>query len=187
MLKLIRLEDTSVFAIADGDQIEGEMDILGYVQMNFKEGKPFIKIYEPHGEEWFKELNTAIKEKEKTLALDIKYTRHALNLENIVIQYLREKGCRSVKIDVVKKLVKRIEQEITARGGFFKYWDYYQLINDNVETLLGRANHLKVSGEDVCIKSYFTDIICYNPDTDIDDLVKEIIKTFIVTEKKTTA
>ena len=173
MLKLLRLEDTSVFAIIDDEQIEGEMNILGYVQMNFKDGKPFTKIFEPHGLEWFEQLNMVIMEKEKSLATDIKYIRRALKLENIVIQYLREKGVRIVKIDVIKTLVRKIALEINASGSFFKYWDYYQLVNDNVTTLLKSSKRLKVNGEDVSVKNYFTDIICYNPETDVDNLIKE--------------
>lgn len=184
MLKLLRLEDTSVFAIIDDEQIEGEMNILGYVQMNFKDGKPFTKIFEPHGLEWFEQLNMVITEKEKSLAADIKYIRRALKLENIVIQYLREKGVRIVKIDVIRTLVRKIALEINASGSFFKYWDYYQLVNDNVTTLLQSSKRLKVNGEDVSAKNYFTDIICYNPETEVDNLIKEIIMTFIVSERK---
>lgn len=51
MLKLMRLEETSVFAIVDDDQFESEMDILGYVRMNYKEGLHYTKTFEDHKDE----------------------------------------------------------------------------------------------------------------------------------------
>lgn len=65
MLKLMRLEETSVFAIVDDEQFESNMEVLGYVRMNFKNGLPYIRTFEDHDQEWFKELNDAIKEREE--------------------------------------------------------------------------------------------------------------------------
>ena len=75
MLILMRLEETSTFAIVDDEQFESEMEILGYVRMNYKDGKHYTRTFDTHGDEWFTELNKAIKEKEKELVSGVKCVR----------------------------------------------------------------------------------------------------------------
>ena len=184
MLKLMRLEKTSVFAIVDDVRLESEIDVLGYVHMDLRGGKHVIKIFESYDDVWFDELENVIKEKERILRTDAEYMKHTLNLENIVVQYLREKGSRYVKIGVIKNLVNLISVEIYLRDLFFEFWDYDQLDENNVLALLESSEHLIVDGDDIRIKSYFSDIICFNPSTDVDFKIREIIVGFISKEKR---
>lgn len=96
MLKLMRLESTSTFAVVDDEKFEKDVEVLGYVRMNYKDGCDFIKIDGAHNEEWFVKLYKAIEEKKQQLFTEIKYRIADLDLENIVIQYLRVKGVRQL-------------------------------------------------------------------------------------------
>ncbi len=184
MLKLLRLEETCVFAIVDDEQFESEMDILGYVRMNYKEGLHYTKVFDDHKEDWFEELNRSINEKAKSLTMDVEYVKRVLNLENIVIQYLRIKRVRSVKISVIKKLVLYLFSEIRNRGLLFNFTDYYQLHDEKIEKHLQGSKHLSINGENICIKDYLCDIICFNPNTDVDFRIKQMIREFVAKDKK---
>lgn len=184
MLKLMRLEGTCVFAIVDDEQFESEMDILGYVRMNYKDGLHFTKTFGEHDEEWFKELNKAIKEKEKELVTGVKCVRKKLNLENIVIQYLRVKKRDTVKIGIVKKLLLYLSSEIHTKGLTFNFKRYYQLDAENIKKQLQECNHLTVDGGHIRINNYMSDIQCFNPNTAVDFRIMEMIREFIAKEKK---
>lgn len=184
MLRLMRLEETSVFAIIDDDQFESEMEILGYVRMNYKEGLHYTRTFDTHGDDWFAELNKAIKEKEKELVKEIEYVRRTLNLENIVIQYLRGKGKESVKISVIKKLVLYLFEEIQKQCYLFNFRDYDQLNDAEIKVHLKSCNRLTVEGNSICIKDSFSDIHCFNRDTAVDYRIAKMIKEFIAKEKK---
>lgn len=184
MLKLMRLEETSVFAIVDDNQFESEMDILGYVRMNYKEGLHYTKVFDDHKEDWFKELSTVIKEKEEELVKEVEYVRRTLNLENIVIQYLRGKGKESVKISVIKKLVLYLFDEIQKQCYLFNFRDYDQLNDMEIKVHLKSCKRVSVEGDSICIKDSFSDIHCFNPDTAVDYRIAKMIKEFIAKEKK---
>lgn len=184
MLKLMRLEESSVFAIVDDEQFESEMEILGYVRMNYKNGMNYIKTFKEHNEEWFAELNGVIKEREKNMTSEVKYTRRTLKLENIVIQYLREKDEQIVKITVIKKLVLYLFSEINRRGLLFNFRDYYQLNDGNIEKHLQGCKRVSIDGDYIRINNYYADILCFNPNTAVDSRIKEMIGEFIAKEKK---
>lgn len=184
MLKLMRLENTSVFAIVADDQFESEMEILGCVRMNYKDGKHYIRTFDTHGEDWFAELNEAIKEKEENLYGEVKCVRRSLNLENIIIQYLREKGEETVRVDVIKKLVLHLFDKIHKKGYLFIFSDYNQLNDEQIKTHLKGCKRVSLQEGNICIKDSFSDIKCFNPNTAVDFRIMEMIREFIAKAKR---
>lgn len=107
MLKLIRMENTLTFAIVDDEKFEEDMEVLGCVRINYKDGMPLTKVYGAHKEEWFKELYKKINEKKIQLANE-EYVRPKVSLEAIIIEYILMKGETAVNISNVKQLLKYI-------------------------------------------------------------------------------
>ena len=177
MLKLMRLEKTSIFAIVDDDLFESEMDILGYVRMDVEASKHYVRIFEAHGDEWLNELNSAIEEKEKTLISAAKYVSRTLNLENIIISYLSQKGQPFVKIGVVKKLVRYLLSEIQRQGYLFNFRNYDQLDDENIKAQLEGCKEVLVDRDRIVIS-------IFEPDATVDFRIEKMIKEFIAKEEK---
>ena len=177
MLKLMRLEETSVYAIVDDDQFESEMDILGYVRMNVEDSKHYVRIFEPHGNEWLDELNSVIKEKAEPVVRAAKFVSRYLNLESIIISYLSKKGQPFVKISVVKKLVRYLLSEIQRQCYIFSFSNYEQLDEDNIKKHLEGCKRVLVDGERIVISAF-------EPEAAIDYRIEKMIKDFIAKEKR---
>ncbi|MBQ8042921.1 MAG: hypothetical protein IJ272_02070 [Clostridia bacterium] len=107
-----------------------------------------------------------------------------INLENIIVQYLRGKRQGFVKIGVVKKLVLYLSSEINRRGLTFNFRRYHQLNDENLKKNLQECKRVTVDGGFIRINDYFSDIQCFNPNTAVDFRIMKMIKEFIANESK---